>query len=85
MLPNGLKHTILTLFDAYALEVEQSFLKLSMASNCRVEMKPPYDMTPLIKIWRKITSNRPLAGWFSTYVALAKIAVVMVLDSVEDE
>lgn len=59
--------------------------KLNMTSNCRAAMEPPYDLNPLTKIWRKITSNGPFVGRFHTYVAVAEITVVMVFGSVKDE
>jgi len=48
-------------------------------------MLPPYDVNPLMKVWRMLDSNNNLTQNFGEFLKLAEIAIVHVIGSVEDK
>jgi hypothetical protein len=59
--------------------------KLYMKSNSKVAMEPPFDLTPLIHIWKTINASPILTHSFPEYFKLVEMAIVNVLGSVKDE
>ena len=56
-----------------------------MKSNAHVVMEPLYDINLVTIIWRTISASRVLSHGLPEYLKLAKIALVHVIGSVEDE
>ncbi len=56
-----------------------------MKSNSKVAMEPPFDLNPLIHIWRTINASWVLTHSFLEYLKLPKITIVHVLSSVKGE
>ena len=48
-------------------------------------MEVPYDINPITRIWRTISASRVLSHGFQEYLKLAKIRLVHVIGSVEDQ
>lgn len=79
------KLLIPVLLDRDALMSQRGLFKTCMKSNARAAMLPPYDVNPLTKVWRVLDNNNSLTQNFGEFLKLAKMAVVHVLGSVEDE
>ncbi len=60
-------------------------LKLTMKSNATTCMAPPFDLNPLTKMWRLVTTFQILSFSFPKYVKSAKLAMVQIVGNVEDE
>lgn len=78
--------------DTFLLEAQQPLFKIAMIANAHAAMElPPLNapihqiVNPLTKLWRTLDANSALGKNFSEYLKLAKIAMVHVLGSVEDE
>jgi hypothetical protein len=67
------------------LDHQQALFKTTMKSNCTAACAPPYDVNPLTKVWRSISSSRLLQDLISEYIKLPEIGTCFVLGSVEDE
>lgn len=52
---------------------------------CCYTVEPLLPCNPIIGLWSKIASNTFLRHWLLKYFALAKVAMVMVLGSMEDK
>jgi hypothetical protein len=76
---------ILALLDEGRLDVSVFFFKITMKSNHFTTLEPPLPCNPIIRLWSKITSNTFLHHQLLEYFALAKVVVVMVLGSMENE
>jgi hypothetical protein len=59
--------------------------KLTIKSNATNCLAPPFDMNPLIRMWRLVTTSCILVTSFPKYVKLAKLVMVQVVGSVEDK
>jgi hypothetical protein len=59
--------------------------KLYMKNNSKVAMEPPFDLNPLIHIWKTINASPILTHSFFEYFKLVEMAIVHVLSSVKDE
>ena len=79
------KEIIPGILDRWSLDSQQGYFKIAMKSNAPAAMEPPYDVNPVTRIWRTISASRVLAHGFPEYLKLAKIALVHVIGSVEDE
>lgn len=77
------------LLSKFDLDSEQSLFKLCMQSNSEECMVPNesgnFDVNPLTNLWRILAANDVLCGRFTQYMKLAKMAVVMVMGSVDNE
>ena len=76
---------ILSLLSAHLLDSQQSLFKLSMKSNAANAMRELVDQNPLTCIWRTISTSKVLSSSFPEYLKLAKVGLVQVIGSVEDE
>ncbi len=56
-----------------------------MKSNATTCMALSFDINPLTKMWQLVTTSCILITSFIEYVKLAKLAMVQVVGSVEDE
>jgi hypothetical protein len=56
-----------------------------MKNNSKVAMEPPFDLNPLIHIYKTINASQVLTHSFPEYFKLVEMAIVHVLGSVEDE
>jgi hypothetical protein len=63
--------------------VQQAYFKLAMKSNSKAAMQPPFNENPLTQLWRTLDSASVCI--YPEYMKLAKMAVVHVLGSVQDE
>jgi hypothetical protein len=79
------KEVIHGILDRWSLDSQQGYFKIPMKSNTHVAMEPPYDINLVTRIWRSIFASRVLSHGFPEYLKLAKIAMVHVIGSVEDE
>ena len=78
---------ILPILDAGKLEEQQHLFRVTMVHNAEFacNMLPGQLENPLTKLWRSVACNRALVSNFPEFAKLAKIAIVQVLGSVEDE
>lgn len=67
------------------LEQQQSLFKLMMRQNAPKIMAEPQDQNPLSKLWNKLSTNSLLMNRMSEWFKCAKIAIVAVIGSVENE
>jgi hypothetical protein len=67
------------------LDIKQFMFKFAMKSNACVAMAKPIDVNLLKHLWRILFDIQIIGFYFLEYFKLAKIAMVQVLDSVEDE
>lgn len=67
------------------LDIQASLFKFTMQANAQVMMQKPYEINPVIRMWRLIEGNSLLRQQLSKYMKIAEIAIVMVLRSVQDE
>jgi hypothetical protein len=56
-----------------------------MKSNSKATMEPPFDLNPLTRSWRLFDAFQVFTHSFPKYLKLAKMTIVHVLRSVEDE
>ncbi len=73
------------MLDGGKLNMQQGLFQVTMKANCEVACAPPFDVNPLVKLWRQLSSSRHLSKLISEYLKLAEIGCVLVLGSVEDE
>jgi len=76
---------ILTLFYEGRFDVSISLFKITMKSDHVAMMEPPLPCNHVIGLWIKIASNTLLHHRLIEYFTLAKVAMVMVLGSMEDK
>ncbi len=74
-----------TFLDEGRLDVSSSLSKITMKNNHVATLEPPLPCNSVIWLWSKITSSTFLHHQLLVYFALAKVAVVMVLGSMEYE
>lgn len=73
------------MLNASALDTQQGLFKVTMKANCESACSPPFNLNPLIKLWRTLFASRHLSKLISEYMKLAQLGSVLVLGSVEDE
>jgi hypothetical protein len=76
---------VLPPLDICNLELQSSFLKITMISNAQAAMALPMTENPMSQLWRKLSSNALISAKLSEFMKVAEIAHVQVLGSVEDE
>jgi hypothetical protein len=64
---------------------EVSLFKASMKTNVDNALKRPHLVNPLTKLWCYFARNVHLRSTFLEYLKLAKIAIVQIIGTVEDE
>jgi hypothetical protein len=76
---------ILVLLDEGRLDVSTSFSKITMKNNHATTLEPLLPCNLVTGLWSKIASSTFLHHQLSKCFALAKVAMVMVLGSMEYE
>jgi len=76
---------ISVVLDVNILDLQSSFFKITMMSNAQWAMDQPMDVNPMSKIWKKLYSNALLCVWLSKFMEVAKLAMVQIMGSMEDE
>lgn len=64
---------------------EVNLFKASMKTNVDNALKPIHLVNPLTKLWCYFVRNVHLRSTFLEYLKLAKIAIVQIIGSMEDE
>jgi hypothetical protein len=59
--------------------------KFTVRSNAITCMVPPFDISPLTKMWHLVTASRILVSSFPKYVKFVELAMVHIIGNVEDE
>lgn len=86
VLLEGLGNVVPALIDSQLLDVQSSFFKMSMKSNCMWAMENFGDLNPVSMIsWQKLSMNALLASKLPEFHKLAEMVVVQIMGSVEDE
>jgi len=57
----------------------------SMTNNIKLEMQKPFDVNPVIKLWKTFTSFWILKNKILEFIKLVELAIVKVFGSIEDE
>lgn len=73
------------LLDAHMLNLQSSCFKFTMSHNVERAMAEHLELNPMIKLWMRINYSPILSEKFSEYNNLAKIVMVQVFGSIEDE
>ena len=74
-----------SLLSAFALDEQMAMFKIAMKSNSKPVLLPPFTVNPMTKLWQILGSNALLLHSFPEYFKVAKMAMTIILDSVEDE
>jgi hypothetical protein len=56
-----------------------------MTNNVKLAMQKPFDVNPVTKLWKTLTSFRILKNKILKYIKLVELAIVKVIGSIEDE
>jgi hypothetical protein len=59
--------------------------KLCMKNNFKATIEPRFDLDSLTRIWKTFDAFRVLTHFFPKHLKLAKMTIVHVIGSVEDE
>ena len=73
------------LLSTSALDEQMAMFKMAMKSNSKPVLQPPFIVNPMTKLWQILGSNALLLHSFLEYFKVAKMAMTIVMDSVEDE
>jgi hypothetical protein len=73
------------LLKATDLDCQQGMFKLTMKSNAAACMVPLFYTNPLTRMWRLVITSRILVSIFPKYVKLTKLAMVQIINIMEDE
>jgi hypothetical protein len=76
---------VLEVLSTSSFNIEQFMFKLTMISNACVAMAKLIDMNLLTHLWRIFSASKLIVCSFPKYFKLAKIVMVQVLGSREDE
>jgi hypothetical protein len=76
---------VFVVFLVIALDIEQSMFKLSMKSNVVDAMAKPSYVNHVFCLWCNLSTSKVLSYSFPKYFELVEIAMVQVLESVNDE
>ncbi len=56
-----------------------------MTNNVKLAMHKPFDVNPITKLWRTLTSSRILENKLLEYIKLVELVVVQVIGYIENE
>ena len=73
------------ILDGRLMSLQMSLFKLMMKSHAKVAMEEMVDENLVSKVWIRIGQNALMLNCLSEFIKLAKIAMCVVLGSVEDE
>ncbi len=74
-----------TLFLAIDFDLHRFLFVLTMKNNAKLAMQKPFDLNPLTKFWRSLSSSRIFEHKILEYIKLVELLVVQVIGLVEDE
>ena len=78
-------YTVPEMLSPSKLDNQQAMFKVTMKANADAALIPPFEVNPLVKLWRNLHQSRHLTSLISEYFKLAEIGCCLVLGSVEDE
>ncbi len=64
------------LLNANDLDCQKDMFKFTMKSNVAACMAPPFDSSPLTKMWCLVTTSWVLSSSFLEYLKLVELAMV---------
>ncbi len=67
------------------LDLQTFFFKLTMNNQASKVMEKPRDENLMTKLWHQLATNNLLVHRLSKFMQLAKLVIVQVINSVEDE
>ncbi|KAG0595418.1 hypothetical protein M758_UG165000 [Ceratodon purpureus] len=73
------------LLSSADLDSQMAMFKMAMKSNSKGVLTPPFTVNPMTKLWQILGSNALLVYAFPEYFMVSKMAMTIVLGSVEDE
>jgi hypothetical protein len=56
-----------------------------MKKNSKLVMQKPFDVNPFTKLWKTFSSSQIIVEKILKYIKLAKLVVVNIIGSMEDE
>jgi hypothetical protein len=74
-----------TILDVSILDLRFFFFKITMMSNVQWAMNQSMDLNLVFRLWKKLSSNVLLCVRLSKLMKVAKLVVVQIMDSMEDE
>jgi hypothetical protein len=80
-----LKGTIDPMLFPTTLDMHATLFRQCMKENSAKMLKKPYDINPVTRLWHSIDVNSFLKQALSKYPIVVEMAVVMVLESIQDE
>jgi hypothetical protein len=81
----GLDQNVPPLLSTHMLDLQSTHFKMTMLHNFEIVLREENKLNPLTRFWRKISTFVILNLNFLEYIKLAKIIVVPVIGSIEDE
>jgi hypothetical protein len=76
---------VLGLFFTPTFDLQRSLFVFTMTKNVKLAMQKPSNVKPVTKLWRTLTSFRILEVKIPEYTKLAKLVVVQVIGSIEND
>jgi hypothetical protein len=74
-----------SILSTNVLEIQANIFKITMKSNAATTMEAPFHINPLTWLWITLETSCILKHSFPKFFKLAKIVIVQVLGSMEDE
>jgi hypothetical protein len=74
-----------TILSTSALDMQYNIFKTTLQSNVVATMEAPFHVNPLTQLWRILEASYILQHSFLEFFKLAKIAIVQMLGSMENE
>jgi hypothetical protein len=64
-----------TLFSAIAFDLQRFLFVLTMKNNAKLVMQKPFDLNPLTKLWKTLSSSQILEHQSLEYIKLIELVV----------
>jgi hypothetical protein len=74
-----------TLFLTIVFDLHRFLFVLIVKKNAKLAMQKPFDLNPLTKLWRFLSSSWIFEYQIPEYVKLVEVVVVQVIGLVENE
>jgi len=74
-----------TLFLTTIFDLHRFLFVLTMKNNAKLTMQKPFDLNPLTKLWRFLSSSWIFEHQIPEYIKLVELVVVQVIGLVENE
>jgi hypothetical protein len=81
--PNGV--WVLSLFSTIALDLQRSLFVITTTKNVKLAMHKPFDVNPITKLWRTLTSFQMLENKVPKYIKLVELIGVQIIGSIENK